>query len=245
MATKNPAYKLLIAFLAVAPVVLNMANAQQSQSAFDVISIKRNVSKGRGGLTQTFLGRFVATNVTLKMLFRPAYGVRDYQIAGGPSWIDAERYDIQATAGFAAGIEDVHRMLQTMLAEQFGVMLHREPKEVSAYALLLGKNGPKLKAMPETDDAAGPKASKPVGRTMLGLAELLSRLPNVDRPVFDRTGLQGNYDVSPLFAAMGSKGVNSDVSPFTAVQDFGLKLESQNATIDVLVIDHAEKPPEN
>src|SRR2546425_6744640 len=93
-------------------------------SAFDVISIKRSVSKGPGCLMQTFPGRFVATNATLKMLFRPAYGVRDYQISGGPSWVDAERYDIQATTGFAASSDDVHRKLQTLLAEQFRVILH-------------------------------------------------------------------------------------------------------------------------
>src|SRR5262245_17409277 len=72
--------------------------AEQSRLAFEVVSIKPSVSKGPGGLTQTLPGRFVATNATLKMLFRPAYGIRgDYQISGGSNWIDTDRYDIQAT----------------------------------------------------------------------------------------------------------------------------------------------------
>ena len=137
--------------------------AEQSRSAFDVISIKRNTSRGRGGLTQTLPGRFVATNATVKMLFRPAYGVQDYQISGGPAWVDTERYDIQATTPFAASNEDVHRMLQTLLAEQFGVMLHREKKEIPVYALVLGKNGLKLRKCPRAMTRLVPRAATPSG----------------------------------------------------------------------------------
>src|SRR5437773_496357 len=77
------------------------------------------------------------------------------------------------------------------------------------------------------------------GLTMPGLAEYLSRLPTVDRPVIDRTGLRGRYDVTALLAARGAKdaAANSDLSDFTLLQDFGLKLESQKAPIDILVID--------
>jgi len=99
--------------------------------------------------------------------------------------------------------------------------------------------------VPESNDPVSPKGSNPVGRTMQALAEYLSRLPNVDRPVLDRTGIKGRYDVSPLSAAVRSKRGNSDDSIFTSVQDFGLKLDSQKGTIEVLVIHHAEKPPEN
>jgi uncharacterized protein (TIGR03435 family) len=218
----------------------------QSRLAFDVISVKRSVSKDRGGLTQTFPGRFVATNATLKMFFRPAYGIRgDYQISGGPNWIDTDRYDVQATTGFSATLEDVHRMLQTLLAEQFRVTLHREPREIPVYALVVGKSGVKLKAVLASGAAITAKDSKPIGQTMVGLAEYLSRLPSIDRPVLDRTGLAERYDVSPLVTVSRVKGANSDDSIFTAIQDFGLKLESQKGIIDVLVIDHAEKPPEN
>ena len=75
----------------------------------------------------------------------------------------------------------------------------------------------------------------------------MSRLSSIDRPVLDRTGLTGPYDVTALLTARGAKdaATNSDLSVFTLVQDFGLKLESQKAPIDILVIDHAEKPLEN
>jgi uncharacterized protein (TIGR03435 family) len=218
--------------------------AQEYRLAFDVISIKRSISKDRGGLTQTFPGRFVATNATLKMLFRPAYLVRDYEISGGPGWADTERYDIQATMGFAASRDEVHRMLQTLLAEQFKVKLHREPTEIPVYALVLSKDGVKFKAVQEGGNATGPKGN-PNELSMLGLAQYLSRQPNVDRPVLDRTGLNGRYDVSALLAVKPRKGANPDNSVFTTIQDFGLKLESQKGIVDLLVIDHAEKPPEN
>jgi uncharacterized protein (TIGR03435 family) len=220
--------------------------SEQSRLAFEVVSIKRSLSQNRGGLMETLPGRFVATNVTLKMLFRPAHGIRnDFQIAGGPSWIDTERYDIQATMGFAANTEDVHRMLQTLLAEKFGVVLHHEPKEVPVYVLVLGKNELKLKEVPEGGVAASPKASNDNGLTLVGLAESLSRLPSIDRPVLDRTALSGRYDMSPLLNGARSKAQTGDASIFTAIQDFGLKLEAQKATIDVLVIDHADRPPDN
>jgi uncharacterized protein (TIGR03435 family) len=117
--------------------------------------------------------------------------------------------------------------LDSILAEQFGVMLHREAKEVPVYALVVGKNGLKFKEVPDSDNPASPKTSRPVGRNMQALAEYLSRLPNVDRPVLDRTRINGRYDVSPLLAALRSKAGNSDDSIFAAVQDFGLRLESQ------------------
>jgi uncharacterized protein (TIGR03435 family) len=175
------------------------------------------------------------------MLFRPAYAIRgDYQISGGPNWIDTNGYDVQATTGFSATLEDVHRMLQTLR-----VTLHREPREIPVYALVVGKSGVKLKAVVASGDAISAKDSKPNGQTMVGLAEYLSRLPSIDRPVLDRTGLTERYDVSPLVTVSRTKGANSDDSIFTAIQDFGLKLESQKGIIDVLVIDRAEKPPEN
>jgi uncharacterized protein (TIGR03435 family) len=180
------------------------------------------------------------------MLFRPAYGIRgDYQISGGPNWIDTDRYDIQATTGFSATLEDVHRMLQTLLTEQFRVTLHREPREIPVYALVIGKSGLKLKPVQASGDATTAKDGKPDGQTMVGLAEYLSRLPGIDRPVLDRTGLAERYDVSPLVTVSRLKRANSDDSIFAVIQDFGLKLESQKGLIDVLVIDHAEKPPEN
>ena len=219
---------------------------EQSRLAFDAVSIKRSVSKGPGGLTQTLPGRFVATNATLKMLFRPAHGIRgDYQISGGPNWIDTDRYDVQATIGFSATLEDVHRMLQALLAEQFRVTLHREPREIPVYALVVGKSGVKLKEVLASGDAITGKDSKSNGQTMVGLAEYLSRLPSIDRPVLDRTGLAESYDVSPLVTVSRAKRANSDDFIFTAIQEFGLRLESQKGIIDVLVIDHAEKPPEN
>src|SRR5439155_11317218 len=86
------------------------------------------------------------------------YGVKGYQIAG-PSWLDSERYDIAAKIPKGATKEQFMLMLQSLLAERFKLTLHREKKDLPMYALVVGKNGPKMKeSMKESVDVPGPAA---------------------------------------------------------------------------------------
>jgi len=92
----------------------------------------------------------LAGTATMKELLMRAYGVKSYQISG-PAWMDTETYEIAANVPAEASKEQAAEMLRNLLAERFHLAAHRETKEVGMYALLVGKNGPKLQ---ETDAAA-------------------------------------------------------------------------------------------
>ena len=134
----------------------------QSQDAappsFEVASIKLNKS-GRQIVDFNIEpgGRFVATGITMGLLFQIAYNVKEFQIRGEPSWFDDERYDIEAkpNQSFAASVANQHageasrqvlKMLQSLLAERCKLVIEHESKEHSSYALVVAKNGPKLKS---------------------------------------------------------------------------------------------------
>jgi uncharacterized protein (TIGR03435 family) len=241
------ARKLLLAAAGVAavmgPVVFGLMNtslgqAQESTSnsqnpKFDVASIKPNKSGGPGPMVgfDARSDRFSATNISLKDLIHFAYGVQDYQIAGGPPWLNFQRYDIEAKGpgplenGLRNMSEDQRRldferrklMLQSLLAERFKFTVHKESKEAPIYALVVAKNGPKLKEATAEEFAPPdlrelPKLDSPewkgkfrgqgirMGRgeatgqavKLSVLAEMLST--SLGRTVFDKTRLNAAYD---------------------------------------------------
>jgi uncharacterized protein (TIGR03435 family) len=181
-----------------------------------------------------------------------------YQISGGPTWMDSdsERFDIVANApGESTPTGDeVRLMLQTLLADRFQLKLHRETKDRPVYALIVAKNGLKLKeSAPDKEFSStfGGNRTSQLTMSKATMEQFAVQLSNsgLERPVLDKTGLAGHYDITlnwiPEFAgppAPDSNGVNV----FTAVQEqLGLKLEPQKAPVEILVIDHAEKPSEN
>ena len=179
------------------------------------------------------------SNVTLKDLILNAYGVKDYQISG-PDFIENSRFEIVAKLPSGAAKEQAPVMLQQLLAERFRMTLHREEKDMEAYALVLAKGGSKLQA-----SQAGGRISMGAGHvdaqgiTAANLANVLARI--VGRPVSDMTGIVGavqfKLDWEPESEAQAP-------SIFTAVQEqLGLKLEAQRQQVEVLVIDHVEKVP--
>jgi bla regulator protein blaR1 len=169
---------------------------------FEVASIKPSDPDARGRMLSLQPGGGLrVTGWTLKGLITFAYDVRDFQVSGGPGWIDSTRYDIQAKAersGDSEASSDPRSMtesqlktnadqtrqrLQRLLAERFQLAIHRETREAPVYALLIGKNGPKLKEAKQADapnpaDVArmdpgqvkggGEVGAGPVGRVMGG-----------------------------------------------------------------------------
>lgn len=110
-------------------------------------------------------GRINFTGVSLKILLTRAYAVKGYQISG-PNWLDSERFDIVAKVPPGATKEEFLVMLQNLLAERFKLTLHREKKELPMYALMVGKNGPKLKESvddPNAKDVEAPLPPPPPG----------------------------------------------------------------------------------
>ncbi len=196
------------------------SSAVPTSAAFEVASIKPNHSGERRFFVSWQPGRFNATGMTLKFLITMAYDVKDFQVSGGPSWVNSERYDIDAKEpdSIAQELDKLPReqrgpladsMLQSLLADRFQLKLTQGTKEMPAYALVVAKNGPKLQeAKPVDTQAEAPSAPGghphgPMIRMGRGevsgqgvgasfLASVLSQ--QLGRTVLDKTGLKGNYD---------------------------------------------------
>ena len=185
---------------------------------FEVASIKPSGADDHRVMIQIQPGGgFRASGTTVKMLLTQAYDVREFQISGGPGWINTERYDIMAKAGDSGASDspdDLRKMtdeqrrtvgeqmrerLRALLAERFQLTIHRETKEQSVYALVVAKGGPKLQQS-EGKEGSGPKGMMRMGRGQLSgqgvaLQMLTQSLSSqLGRPVIDQTGLKGNFD---------------------------------------------------
>ena len=294
---------LFAAFSGVGLIVLGFVNAPQirgqSQSAseapslsFDVVSI-RPFRTPSGMTVCTFMpGRLACNNAKVRWVILRAYYVLDIQLSGGPSWISSDRYDIDAKESdeLSAELEKLPRnqrrekqalLLQSMLADRFHLKVHRETKQLPVYALVVAKNGPKLKAT--NIQSADPGETGPDGRSLAEsctirgtsgggnlyqgctVAVLTSYLPlSLGRFVLDRTGLKGRYDFTLDYSDQNSAEVSSGPagsgtasngplppdesgpSIFAAVQEqLGLKLEPTKGPVDMIIIDHIERPTEN
>jgi uncharacterized protein (TIGR03435 family) len=142
-------------------------------------------------------------------------------------------------------------LLQSLLADRFHLQIHRDMKEMPVYALVPGKNGPKLKPSLPDAKASASARSGPVNAIMFSkasMAQFASTLSGfADRPVLDKTGLTGAYDLKLQWSDDSQAAQDSGApSLFTAVQEqLGLKLEAQRSPVEVLIIDQAERPTEN
>jgi uncharacterized protein (TIGR03435 family) len=232
---------------------------------------------------------FAATNVTLQMLITLAYGVDDDQITHAPNWLDADRFDVGAKMDGSVMdqlqklTKDENKlarqhMLQALLADRFKLTIHRETKALPAYSLVIAKNGPKLKEAKSGDTYPNgfvtPAGRGGAGQLMLsasatGYKFVAQGIPfptlvnwlstQLRRPVSDKTGLTGNYDVTLTYSLdygqfrTPSDGTSLPPAPdatspslLTAVHEqLGLKLESGKGGGETIVIDHVEKPSGN
>jgi uncharacterized protein (TIGR03435 family) len=223
---------------------------QAPDPRFEVASIKLTTanSSSSTGL-RTGNGRLTVGNETLKRCIMGAFAVGPNQIVGGPEWIAIDRFDISARAEEPVNSDAViMAMLRTLLAERFKLVAHRETREMRAYVLEVAKNGPKLqKADPgsaSTQNGRGMIEAKVI--TMTRFAEVLSR--QLDFPVVNETGIDGIFNLTLQWTPESAKPSNGDGGPsiFTAIQEqLGLRLTSRKAPVEVVVIDHVEKPSEN
>jgi uncharacterized protein (TIGR03435 family) len=155
--------------LTLAPLASRQAPAPP-EPAFEVASVKRS-APGTGGplgmiprVLPPVGGRFTATSVQLKMLVRLAYGVQDFQIEGGPSWLTSERFDIAAKAedGAAQDMQAMLPMLKTLLADRFKLKVHTETRELPVYALVVARSDGQLgrTMTPSKDDCSNAQAEQ-------------------------------------------------------------------------------------
>jgi uncharacterized protein (TIGR03435 family) len=279
--------------------------AQSSQTAnaplpsFEVASIKLDPSGDPrlGFISYQSPGRLTATDVTTKMIIEFAYSSKDFQLLGGPSWINSEGYDIDAKIedSLAQQLQKLpteqrldrdREMVQSLLADRFKLSVTHSTRELPVYSLVVAKGGPKLKDVaspaiqanaaappPTSARESVPSSPPPPGRgttlsigrsgearltaksmSIANLVDMISR--QLGRPILDRTRLKGTYDFTlqytpenPIPGLQGPDAAppdSSGTSIFTALQEqLGLKLESTRGPVDVLVIDHVERPSEN
>lgn len=199
-----------------------------ADARFEVASIKANRAEGGGGISTQPGGRLLAKNVTLRRVITLAYLLQDYQLVGGPGWMNTDRFDITAAApaeraSLPAGIHgEMLSMIRHLLTERFKLVVHEDEREMDVYALVHARAdrrlGPGLR--PSEINCAGKETSRipellPGGRPVCAMRQsggqwigggvAIESLPNllapiVGGPVLDRTGLTGRYDIDLSFS---------------------------------------------
>ena len=259
----------------VLPVVLCLAGAAGSgaqthemppqELAFEVASVKPNTTLDQNvSINRTAGGGLDAVNASARTLITFAYRIRDQQLIGGPGWLDADRYDIHAKppVGEAAtdlfdttAAERLRLRTRALLADRFKLRLRSETREMAVYVLMVAKNGPKLtlKRWQEGDEP-GPQnigrvnsyTAKKVSMKAFAEGYLSSRMGRV---VLDQTGLSGDFnfwlEFVPDQSGLGATDLKGPSFLDALEEQLGLKMEPRKAQVNVLVIDHVERPAAN
>ncbi len=248
--------KLTIAISVMLTAILR-TGALSAQPAFEVASIKlSNAGREmfRADDIRTSPGSLMMNSVTVASCLKWAYKVQDPQISG-PDWIREDRFTIAAKSGEPAADDQLRAMLQTLMADRFKLALHRQSKTMSGFALVAGKNGPKLasSASEGAPEIRGRMKWIATRYSMGDLADFLAA--NTTSLVADLTGIEGRFDFTldlgpylsidtPILKNEAAQVLSAAFQ--SAIEaELGLKLEARKVPVEVLVIDHAEKPSEN
>jgi uncharacterized protein (TIGR03435 family) len=242
--------------------------AADANPSFDVATIKPNDSGATNMQGLNFRGRNFTTRASsVGDLIAFAYDVQIKQIVNAPDWLDKDRYDISAVPDQEGmpNPKQLKIMIQKLLADRFQLKFHHDKKEMSAFALTVSKEGQKLKPTQLPGPAPGfGLRPAPGGLTIPVINTTMSEFANflqmlvLDRPVVDQTGIAGNFDFALTFAPDDSVFNGHPPIPkspddtttqppfFEAIQEqAGLKLEAKKTLVDVIAIDHIEKPSAN
>ncbi|HEY2018832.1 MAG TPA: M56 family metallopeptidase [Bryobacteraceae bacterium] len=247
--------------IGIAGTPLGRAQSRNSGETFDVVSVKPAApgQRGRGFVTDP--GRMRMMNVTLGDCILVAYGVQTFQISAKN--LPSERWEIIGTARtHPSRILDARyeTMMQALLADRFGLKLHRETRVMQVYAMEAAKSGLKLKESkePGLSTRSTPGHVTATGATLADLAAYLSR--HLDHPVVNVTGIQGLYDFKLDWTPSESEASLEPPDPdkaghgdpfagpslYTALEEqLGIKITNKKLPVEVLVIDHWERPAEN
>lgn len=225
-----------------------------SPPSFEVASVKpADPNQGAVDFVISPGGRLRATNVTLAQMLYEAYQVKYYQVSGGPGWLKDARFNIAISIGEPTR-KEMMAMLRSLLVERFQLKLRRETREGNAFELVEAKSGMKLKLSSASSSFIRLLRNTPpelpgVSYTIVGQKVSISKLVDylqgeVQRPVFDRTGIVGEFDFKIDYAIEGN--LETGPSIFTALQNqIGLRLAGVKGPVETLVIEKAERPTEN
>ena len=238
--------------------------AADAPAVFEVATIRPSNPDAQGrGITMRGPREVLTINTPLGYLIEFAYNVNTRQVIGGPSWMASDRYDVvgRPQAEGLPSERQLRALIRSLLEDRFKLVVHREKRELPAYALVAGS--PKLTkndSNPNGLPGLGFRAPGMLGVVNATMGDFVSVMQSnvLDRPVVDRTNLQGRFDFTLNWTPDESqfRGMGLQIPPpspdakfpglFTAIQEqLGLKLESVNAPVEVIVIDRVEKPSEN
>jgi uncharacterized protein (TIGR03435 family) len=239
------------------------AQDQPKRLTFEVASIKP-VKSGEGGpnISPKPAGQgYDAWSAPVRLMISAMYRIPIAQVTGGPSWLDTDLWDVEAKADHIYSRDDLRKMFQNLLADEFKLKFHKESKEGPVYALMVSKSGSKMKVNEGPPDYGTPidghRGGIAVGTRcpMQSLCYFLKLMLLDDRPVIDKTGLTGYYDFTLTYLPELPPGFDKSNFPpemlerpsiFDALRDqLGLKLEPQKGPVEYYVIDHVEKPEAN
>jgi uncharacterized protein (TIGR03435 family) len=253
--------------------LLAIVPALAQQPKFDLADVHasttaRGFAQNFGGVIRD--GRYINRDATMLNLIEAAYGVPEDVIAGGPTWVDTDLFDVVAKVPTGATPATSNLMLQTLLADRFGLVVRKETHPVPRYVLSVGKDGSKLKTAggsekenpgcqlkagaggpggPPGDPASIPNIKVACHNlTAQGIADNLHQMAGgyLDHDVIDSTKLEGAWDFDLEWTprqALADKG-RDGISIFDAVnKQLGLKLEMQNVPVPSLVIVKVHRTP--
>ena len=273
----DPGRKLLLAGIATAavsiPLFIGIVHAQKRDApplAFEVASVKM-LAPPKGSpwpdgfsLTPKRSGGRITWVANPRLLVYYAFHVQSWQTTFPPE-LHGSFYAIDAKTEESATEDQIRLMVQSLLKERFRLAVRRQTTELNGYALVVVKNGPKIKEYKDSDapppqpDYFLPRPpelfqgrvivskegelSALTGRrvTMAQLAEGLQ--PELHTFVLDQTGLSGKYFFGTKFVHPDNPRDVDGPSLFAALQELGLKLEKQKSPVEMLIVDHMEKVP--
>ena len=236
--------------------------------AFDIADVHisaRSLNPGmRGGLVSG--GRYELHTATMVDLVRVAYGVESANVVGGPAWLDTDRFDVIAKVSGTPTAETLQLMMQSLLADRFKLVVHKDTKALQGYALTFVKKVPQLKESKGDGDAGCSHSPGTEGAAMGTLAyntytchnmtmAALAQTLRMQAPgyvggnlITDLTNLKGSWDFDIKWDALGRLAIagSDGVSLFDSVAKLGLKLELGSVPTPVIVVDRVnEKPTDN
>jgi uncharacterized protein (TIGR03435 family) len=228
------------------------------QPAFEVATIKpvprpstEEMLAGKGPSFKVDSAQVTIRAFSLAGLLQRAYSIKTYQLST-PAWTSdlSTLFEIIAKIPEGRTPEQVPEMLQMLLKERFKLAVHRETKDMLIYALIVGKNGPKLKeapvGAPMSFRASGDPRTVSHIHTVSDLSALAFAIaPYMDRPVLDLTGLKGVYDMDLDVSRDPEPGPTPlPLLDFrSGVEQLGLKLDPRKEPVEMIVVDHIEKTP--
>jgi uncharacterized protein (TIGR03435 family) len=232
-------------------------SAHWAQSpAFEVATVKIDRT-GDNGLSRPELrnGTLTARNVSMRMLLRAAYDLSEPQTTG-PDWLDSDRYDLAAKSPQGVPDSELMPMLQALLKERFHLAFHREVKEMPVFDMVVAKGGLKIwlfdpaRPVPKPPLPAHVTSAMVASNGVVTMPQLAIQLTySAGRPVLDKTGLEGRYGYFLFYTTLSAQSDDATAGSgppdfFAAVeQQLGLRLEPKKESIEILVVDHAERVP--